>query len=177
MNSKRKHFLCSVSAPSARDSFIAPDPNVSVMRASTAEFEGLLQLLPHVVYRDLVLDLDLKGEAHRYDALNQSVYYLQRANDSVIMWTWCPIGSYWEAAILRILIASEKESLSSETATQILFRATNRRPDFLVPSRSRTPSPHDVASEMIVVQLSLLAADRLWKLVRALRKRALYTAT
>jgi hypothetical protein len=120
-------------------------PGVRLTHASSpADFEEVLESLPNSSRDGIALDLELRGEAHRYDPANQCAHYLRKENQAISLWTWSPIGSYWEAAILRSLIQSRKEPLSDEAAVQILLRATNRRAEFLVPSRQRPQPSHDV---------------------------------
>jgi hypothetical protein len=118
-----------------------PGPGVRLAHAaSPAEVNALIESLPRFSHDEIALDLDLRGEAHRYDPANQCAHYFRKENQAVSLWTWSPIGSYWEAAILRSLIQSRNEPLTDAAAMQLLLRATNRRAEFFVPSRQR-PQP------------------------------------
>ena len=112
---------------------VAVSDGVQFTRACTAvELAKSFESLPHEVRYDVARELDARGEAHGYDGVSQFAYYLQRDNTGVLLWTWSPIASYWEAAILLSLIKSLKEPLSEGTAIELLDRATNRRVELVI---------------------------------------------
>src|SRR5688572_24026747 len=105
---------------------VALSDGVQCTRAGTpGKLEKSFESLPHGVRHGVARDLDERGEAHGYDSDSQCAYYLQREDASVLIWTWSPIASYWEAAILS-LIKSLEEPLSGEAANDLLDRAINR---------------------------------------------------
>jgi hypothetical protein len=153
-------------------------PGVRLARAaSPSEVEALIGSLPRFSPDGIALDLDLRGEAHRYDPENQRVHYFRKESRAVSLWTWSPIGSYWEAAILRSLIQSRTEPLSGESAMQVLLRATNRRAEFLVPARQRPRPTQNREWLQAAIFMALLRVARLWMQRRMGRSRKLYSPT
>ena len=151
--------------------YVAVSDGVQLTRASTAgELEKCLESLPHEARFDVARELDERGQAHGYDGVSQFAYYLQRENTDVLVWTWSPIASYWEAAILLSLIKSLKEPLSEGTAIELLDRATNRRVELVIAPRRHRPPVQEVGWTLVAFQQAFLAADRVWRQVRIARR-------
>jgi hypothetical protein len=125
------------------------------------DFEEVLESFPYSSRDGIALDLELRGEAHRYDSEGQCAHYLRKENQAINVWTLRPIGSYWEAAILRSLIQSLREPFSDEAAMQVLLRATNRRVEFLVPLRQRRQPTRDGGWFHVTIRTALLRVGRL----------------
>lgn len=137
----------------------------------------LIESSPRFSHDGIALDLDLRGEAHRYDSATQCAHYFWKDNQAVSLWTWSPISSYWEAAIIRSLIQSRNEPLSDAAAMQVLLRATNRRAEFLVPSRQRPRPAQDRGWLPFAILMAWLRVTRLWMQRRMVRSRKLYSPT
>lgn len=114
----------------------APADGVSLTQARTlAELEGSLGSLAHQPRFDIACDLEERGRAYFYDAAHQCAYYLCGQDADVLVWTWTPVETWWEAAILRSLIEGLNEPLNEATALEFRSRAINRRPDWLIAPR------------------------------------------
>jgi hypothetical protein len=83
----------------------------------------------------LVSELDSRGVAHCYDEASGCAYYLCARSGEILVWTWQPIASWWEATILRSLLLSLTQPLDDEAALQLFLRATNRRAEVLIAPR------------------------------------------
>ena len=150
---------------------VAVSDGVQLTRARTAgELEKSLESLPHEVRYDVARELDERGQAHGYDGTSQFAYYLQRDNTDFLMWTWSPIASYWEAAILLSLIKSLKEPLSESTAIELLDRATNRRVELVIAPRRHRPPLQEVGWTLVTLRQAFHATDRVWRQVRIARR-------
>lgn len=114
----------------------APADGVSLTRAMTlAQLEGSLDSLAHQPRFDIACNLEERGRAYFYDTVHQCAYYLCSQDADVLVWTWKPVETWWEAAILRSLIEARDEPLDEVTALEFRRRATNRRPDWLIAQR------------------------------------------
>ena len=156
---------------------VAVSDGVQFTRACTAgELAKSFESLPHEVRYDVTRELDERGQAHGYDGVSQFAYYLKRDNTDVLLWTWSPIASYWEAAILLSLIKSLKEPLSEGAAIELLDRATNRRVELVIAPRRHRPPMQEVGWSLVALRQAFLATDRLWRQVRIGRRPKPYPA-
>jgi hypothetical protein len=84
-------------------------------------------------------DLDEHGRAQLYDDLGECAYYLSREGAEIAAWTWQPVASWLEAAVLQSLLLALTQPLDQAAARELLDRATNRRVKPLFAPRRHAP--------------------------------------
>jgi hypothetical protein len=109
-------------------------------RVSTPrELESSLDLLPNGVRFGIACELDERGQALRMDGRNQCVHYLHWDGDDIVMLTWGPLSTLFEAAILLSSVKTVSGPIDEETAVQLYRGATSRRAEFLVEPKRHPP--------------------------------------
>lgn len=129
------------------------------------ELETSLGALPDGVRFGIACDLDERGQALRLDGRSHHVYYLRWDRDDVVIVTWGPMSTLFEAAILLSSIKSLTQPLDQETAIR-LYRAATYRAEFVAEPK-RHPAVATASTRRAEVLASALEAlERFWLYVR-----------
>lgn len=100
---------------------------VHLILATTAgELKAVLGSLPHGIRLGVAHQLEMAGEAFRYESLRHCAYYFRHQRQGYFVWRWCYIASPQEANRLRAAIASLEEPLSADGARWAFEQATGR---------------------------------------------------
>jgi hypothetical protein len=100
---------------------------VHLILATTAgELKAVLGSLPHGIRLGVAHQLEMAGEAFRYESFRHCAYYLRRQRPGFFIWRWCYIASQPEANRLHAAIASFEAPLSADAARWAFEQATGR---------------------------------------------------
>jgi hypothetical protein len=97
-----------------------------ILAATAGELKAVLGSLPHGIRLGVAHQLEMAGEAFRYESLRHCAYYLRRQPPGFFIWRWCYIASQPEANRLQAAIASLQEPLSADGAGRAFEQATGR---------------------------------------------------
>ena len=111
---------------------------------------------------DIARDLDERGEALRLDPETQRVHHLRCEGDEIVIVTWGPMSTLFEAAILLSALKTLPGFLDEETAVR-LYRQATFREEFQVAPRRRTQGATPKPSPAERLRPLLMAAARLWR--------------
>ncbi len=90
------------------------------------EAAKFLEGLPETVLNELSVELDLAGEALRYDLETNRAYAFRKNGPGFNCWTWDDVRSYDEAGRLLGAVVEIDESLTPELAARLYASATQR---------------------------------------------------
>ena len=90
------------------------------------EATKFLETLPEVVQDELTIELDLAGEALRYDLDSSRAYAFEKTGDGLSCWIWDDVRNYEEASHLLAAVVEADGSLTPELAARLYTRATQR---------------------------------------------------
>jgi hypothetical protein len=133
------------------------------------EMADCLRSLPEDMRLHLLRELAGRGCAECYDYARGCAYYIVCDEGQILVWTWQPIASLWEAAILRSLLQSMTQPLDDQAALELLDRATNRRAAVLVAPVRRQSAAPGVIESPVVVRVARVVAERIYLQFRRAR--------
>jgi hypothetical protein len=105
-----------------------------ILATTSGELKAVLGSLPHGIRLGVAHQLDVAGEAYRYESLRHCAYYFRRQRQGFLIWRWCYIASRFEANRLCAIIDSLAEPLSAATARRAFEQATGRSADDPLPA-------------------------------------------
>ena len=124
--------------------------DVRYERVSTPRaLEAGLRALPEGVRFGITRELNDRGQVFRLDGQSQRVHYLRWDGDDIVIVTWGPMSTLFEAAILLSSIKTLARPIDEKTAVQLCRQATFRA-EFVVEPRKH---PQATASKRWSVEL------------------------
>ncbi len=95
--------------------------------ASDAEEAAkFLEGLPQTVLSELSIELDLAGEALRYDLESTRAYAFEKNGAGLRCWIWDDVRNYDEASLLLAALVELDGPLTPELAARLYASATQR---------------------------------------------------
>ena len=140
----------------------SPADGVRFERVGTSrDLERILGALSTRLRFDIARDLDERGEALRLDPQTQRVHHLRCDDDEIVIATWGPMSTLFEAAILLSALKTLPGFLDEETAVRLYRQATFREEFPAEPRRTPVATPKPSPAERL--RPLLIAAARLWR--------------
>ena len=90
------------------------------------EAAKFLEGLPETVLSELSIELELAGEALRYDLESNCAYAFEKNGAGLSCWVWNDVRNYEEASRLLAAVVEVEGSLTPELAARLYTSATQR---------------------------------------------------